>query len=87
MINEEISEREEIALEFAQEEKEDTPTATRYSKFNPESKHGKKRTAGNIMDHHIIDDMSISPIETEHRPSLKDPKSALLKAALIRNSP
>jgi hypothetical protein len=39
------------------------------------------------MENHIIDDMSISPIETEHRPSLKDPKSAPLKAALIRNSP
>jgi len=37
LINEEISEREEIALEFAQEEKEDTPTATRYSKFKPDS--------------------------------------------------
>jgi hypothetical protein len=36
LINEEISEREEIALEFAQEEKEETPPATRYSKFKPD---------------------------------------------------
>ena len=38
LINEEISEREEIALEFEQEKKDDTPPATRYSKFKPESK-------------------------------------------------
>ncbi len=38
------------------------------------------------MQHHIIDDMSISPIETEHRPSLNDPKSAPLKGVFIRNT-